>query len=52
LRKYLNDVLVDQIPVLTHMHRTLEEMAIAQVNSGPTKNVFVIQQVNSFQMKA
>jgi len=45
LRKYMNEVLVDQIPVLTDLLRSLEELAIMNVNPYITNNTFIVQQM-------
>jgi predicted Zn-ribbon and HTH transcriptional regulator len=43
LRKYLNDVVFDQIPPLQQFYRALEELSIMEVNSMPSSNPFVNQ---------
>lgn len=43
LRKYLNEVLIDQIPVLVDMLRALEELSLMQEQSIPSSNPFVVE---------
>ncbi|KAL4477620.1 hypothetical protein ABPG74_002770 [Tetrahymena malaccensis] len=45
LRKYINEILLDQIPNLSHMLRTLEELSIMNVQSVPKSNPFIVQQI-------
>ncbi len=45
LRKYLNEVLLDQIPNLSYMLRSLEELSIMNVPTHLTTNPFVVQQI-------
>ena len=45
LRKYLNEVLLDQIPALSYMLRSLEELSLMQVPTHLTVSPFVVQQV-------
>ena len=33
VKKFMNELLIDQIPVLTHMLRSLEELSIINVNA-------------------
>lgn len=43
LRKFLNEVLLDQIPVLSTMLRSLEELSLMQESSIPSSNPFHVQ---------
>lgn len=45
LKKYLNDVIIDQISVLSDLQRFLEEISIAKGQSIKEKNPFIIQQL-------
>lgn len=45
LRKFMNEVLLDQIPVLTQMLRALEELSMMQEVSVPSSNPFVVQMI-------
>jgi hypothetical protein len=51
LRRYINEVVVDQLPPLTNLHRTLEEMAIsgqftgANAANAPIASPFVVELV-------
>ena len=45
LRKYLNEVLLDHIPALSYMLRSLEELSLMQVPTHLTVSPFVVQQV-------
>ncbi|KAL4477618.1 hypothetical protein ABPG74_002768 [Tetrahymena malaccensis] len=45
LRKYMNEILLDQVPNLFHMLRTLEELSIMNVQSVPKSNPFIVQQI-------
>lgn len=45
LRKYLNEIILDQIPVLSHLARSLDELTILQVNTSLGSNPFIVQQV-------
>ena len=41
----MNEVLLDQIPPLAHMLRSLEELSMMNVPTHLTINPFVVQQV-------
>ena len=43
LRKFMNEVLIDQLPMLADMHRALEEMAIKGSSSLSSNNAFIVQ---------
>lgn len=43
LRKFMNEVLIDQLPMLTDMHRALEEMAIRGETSLSGNNAFIVE---------
>ncbi|CAI2362202.1 unnamed protein product [Moneuplotes crassus] len=43
LRKFMNEVLIDQIPVLTEMLRSLEELSMIQESTIASSNPFVVQ---------
>ena len=44
LRKYLNETLIDQLPMLGGMLRALEEMSMMGDGSAiPNKNSFIVQ---------
>lgn len=50
LRRYINEVVVDQIPPLTNLHRTLEELSISGRFTGadsgaPANSPFVVELV-------
>ena len=45
LRKYLNEHLLDQLPMLTGMLRALEEMSMMADGSVAQKNSFIVQMV-------
>eukprot|EP00928_Gymnodinium_smaydae_P002100 TRINITY_DN10738_c0_g1_i1.p1 TRINITY_DN10738_c0_g1~~TRINITY_DN10738_c0_g1_i1.p1 ORF type:complete len:640 (+),score=174.28 TRINITY_DN10738_c0_g1_i1:126-2045(+) len=49
LRRFINEVVVDQLPPLTNLHRTLEEMAISGQFTGasgpPAGSPFVVELV-------
>merc|ERR1740138_1091719 len=49
LRRYINEVVVDQLPPLTNLHRTLEEMSISGQFTGaaeaPAPSPFVVELV-------
>lgn len=45
LRKFLNEVVVDQIPVLGALHRALEEMSLMGESSAATMSSFAVQQL-------
>ena len=47
LKKYLNEVLVDQIPALASLQRSLEQLSIANSQAQVAGNPFVIQSVPS-----
>jgi hypothetical protein len=42
LRKYLNEVTLDQLPILTNLLRALEELSIVQENAVAQKNSFIV----------
>lgn len=41
----MNEVLLDQIPTLSHMLRSLEELSIMNVPTHLSSNPFVVQQM-------
>jgi hypothetical protein len=41
----MNELLLDQLPVLTPMLRSLEELSIANVKNIINNNPFIVQQV-------
>lgn len=43
LRKYLNDQILDQLPMLTDLKRALEELSLMGDNPIPQKNSFIVQ---------
>lgn len=43
LRKYMNEVLLDQLPMLTSMLRALEELSMLEVPAVPSRNSFIVQ---------
>ena len=43
LRKYMNEVLLDQLPVLTGMLRALEELSMMEVSAVPSRNSFIVK---------
>mmetsp|Transcript_118553 Transcript_118553/g.336094 ORF Transcript_118553/g.336094 Transcript_118553/m.336094 type:complete len:522 (-) Transcript_118553:762-2327(-) len=47
LRRYINEVVVDQLPPLTNLHRTLEELSISgqftAAPNAPTATPFVVE---------
>ncbi|KAJ3071782.1 Zinc finger MYND domain-containing protein 10 [Podochytrium sp. JEL0797] len=46
LRPYIEEILVDQLPILTHLQRYLDELLIMDVpNNAPTSESFIIEQV-------
>lgn len=45
LRKYLKEVLIDQIPVLSHLRKTLDELTIMKVNNQAKSNIYVVKSV-------
>lgn len=51
LRKYLTEVLLDQLPMLSNLLRALEELSMVQENPVPSKNSFIVQQVPEFRLK-
>lgn len=42
LRKYMNEALLDQLPMLTHMLRALEEMSMMGDSNIASKNSFIV----------
>jgi zinc finger MYND domain-containing protein 10 len=53
LRKYLNEILLDQLPFLVDIQRYLDELTIMDTSSDPGNNgsVFLLQQVSVFREK-
>ena len=43
LRKYMNELLLDQLPLLTPMLRSLEELSVMNVMSNTLHNTFIIE---------
>jgi len=43
LKKYMNEVLLDQLPMLTPMLRGLEEMALMPDNNIKNSNSFIVE---------
>lgn len=51
LRKYLNEVVLDQLPMLTNLLRALEELSMVQESSVAQKNSFIVQQIPEYRAK-
>lgn len=51
LRRFLNEVVVDQIPVLGALHRALEEMSLIGDGNGPTMSSFAVQQLPELRLR-
>ena len=53
LRKYLNEILLDQLPFLVDIQRYLDELTIMDTSSdlGNSGSVFLLQQVSVFREK-
>lgn len=51
LRKFINEQLVDQLPMLSQMHRALEEMSMMGENNIAEKNSFIVQQMPEMRTK-
>jgi len=51
LRKFMNEVLIDQLPMLADMHRALEEMAIKGTSSLTSSNNFIVQALPELRTK-
>jgi len=51
LRKYLNEVTLDQMPILTNLLRSLEELSMTQENNVAQKNSFIVQQIPEMRAK-
>mmetsp|Transcript_20769 Transcript_20769/g.37819 ORF Transcript_20769/g.37819 Transcript_20769/m.37819 type:complete len:626 (-) Transcript_20769:21-1898(-) len=53
LRRFINEVVVDQLPPLTNLHRTLEELSISGqltgVGNTPVATPFVVELVAEFR---
>lgn len=47
MRKYLNEPLFDQIPVLQNLLRALEEMAIVTTSNTTENRMFIVQPVSA-----
>ena len=43
LRKYMNELLLDQIPNLVEMLRSLEELSIMNVSALSNTNAFIVE---------
>ncbi len=48
LRKYMNEMLYDQIPPLHDLHRSIEEMNFMNPSSGISTNSFLVEMVPKF----
>ena len=51
LRKYLNETLIDQIPILANLLKVLEQLSITEVPSISNKSIFMVQQIPEFKNK-
>eukprot|EP01019_Chilodonella_uncinata_P003792 GABU01004678.1.p1 GENE.GABU01004678.1~~GABU01004678.1.p1 ORF type:complete len:263 (-),score=60.81 GABU01004678.1:39-788(-) len=51
LRKYMNELVLDQIPNLVDLLKTLEQMSIMNTNAQSTSNPFVVQQMPEIRTK-
>ncbi|CAD8160460.1 unnamed protein product [Paramecium octaurelia] len=49
LRKFMNELLLDQIPKLVDMLRSLEELSLMQVQAQ-SKNTIVVQQLPGLRL--
>ena len=45
LRKFMNEVLIDQLPMLGDMHRALEEMSLKGNTALTGSNAFIVQAI-------
>ena len=46
VRKYLNEIMLDQLPFLADIMRYMDELAISEVANDDRQNVFMLQQVS------
>ena len=51
LRKYITEPVIDQLPMLANMLRTLEEISLMGDNSIAEKNSFIVQQIPEIRQK-
>lgn len=51
LRKYINELVLDQIPNLVDLLRTLEQMSIMNTNAQSVSNPFIVQQMPEMRTK-
>lgn len=51
LRKYMNELVLDQIPNLVDLLKTLEQMSIMNTNAQAASNPFVVQQMPEIRTK-
>lgn len=50
LRRYLNDLLLDQLPVLVDLRRYMDELLLMDVTSASASpNIFLLQPIDSFR---
>jgi len=47
LRKFMNEILYDQIPPLQHLYRALEEISLMEFSAVPTSNPFIVEMIPS-----
>jgi hypothetical protein len=47
VRKYLNEIMLDQLPFLADIMRYMDELAISDVANDDRQNVFMLQQVSA-----
>mmetsp|Transcript_20311 Transcript_20311/g.64900 ORF Transcript_20311/g.64900 Transcript_20311/m.64900 type:complete len:409 (+) Transcript_20311:599-1825(+) len=52
VRKYLNEVLVDQLPVLQHVQRYMDQLAIMEPPAPTDTKSFIVQQVPALREAA
>lgn len=52
LRKFMNEVLIDQLPMLGDMHRALEEMSLrGDLGNITSSNAFIVQAIPEMRTK-
>lgn len=51
LRKFMTEVLLDQLPMLSGMHRALEEMSLMGEGATSSSNAFIVQALPEIRVK-
>jgi hypothetical protein len=50
MRKYMNEQLIDQIPALASLQRSLDELRISNTENIATSNPFIVEAISTIRV--